>query len=181
MAVSRRASQHEKARDPRAEQLLPVIEPVVVEHGLILEEAEVRSAAAGASLRIVLDYETGVEQVDLDTVAAVSESLSEALDDADALSDLDDYELEVSTPGATRPLTEPRHYARNVGRLLEIEREGLPPLVARLQEVSESDIRVVEQKQPPKKGMPVRHGDPVDIPLASVDRARVQVEFSHTE
>lgn len=181
MAVSRRARHDEKARDPRAEQLLPVIEPVVVGQGLVLEELEVRSSSTGSSVRVTLDYEVGTEQVDLDTVAAVSEALSEALDEADALPDLDDYELEVSTPGATRPLTEPRHFARNVGRLLEIEREGLPTLVARLQEVSETEIRVAEQKQPPKKGMPVRWGDPVDIPLASVGRARVQVEFSHTE
>lgn len=181
MAVSRRARDEEKAQDSRAGQLLPVIEPVVLERGLVLEEAAVRSSAAGSTLKVTVDYETGTEQVDLDTVAAVAEALSEALDEADALAEVDQYELEVSTPGATRPLTEPRHFARNVGRLLEIERPGLPLLVARLQEASETAIRVAEQKQPPKKGMPVRYADPIDIALESLGRARVQVEFSHTE
>lgn len=181
MAVSRRARHDEKARNPRAAQLIPLVEPVIVDHGLVLEEVELRAGSAPAALRITVDYETGTDQVDLDTIATVAEQLSQTLDEADALDDLETYELEVSTPGATRPLTEPRHFARNVGRLLQIDRAGTPTLTARLQEVSDTAIRVAEQKQPPKKGMPVKYADPIDISLETVERARVQVEFSHTE
>lgn len=180
MAAPRRPREGEKARDPRAAELLPVIEPIVTAQGLHLEEVELVSGATH-TLRVVVDFAAGTDQVDLDTVAAASEEISDALDSSDALDDVASYELEVSTPGATRPLTEPRHFARNVGRLLELEREGRPDILARLQEVTAEGVVVAEQRPAPKKGMPVRYLDPVEIPYEEISRARVQVEFSPTE
>ncbi|MGQ7786592.1 hypothetical protein BCY76_007705 [Nesterenkonia sp. PF2B19] len=180
MAAPRRPREGEKARDPRAAELLPVIEPIVAAQGLLLEEVELVDGAI-ATVRVVVDYATGTEQVDLDSVAAVSEAISAALDEAEALEDLTSYELEVSTPGATRPLTEPRHFARNIGRLLELEREGQPDMLARLQEVTDDGVVVAEQRPAPKKGMPVKYSEPVELPFDAISRARVQVEFSHTE
>ena len=34
------------------------------------------------------------------------------------------YTLEVSSPGVGRPLTEPRHFRRNVGRLVTVHHDG---------------------------------------------------------
>ncbi|GAB3187980.1 ribosome maturation factor RimP [Nesterenkonia suensis] len=180
MAAPRRPREDEKARDPRASALVPVIEPTVTAHGLHLEEVELISGAT-STLRVVVDYASGTDQVDLDTVAGLSEALSAVLDSQEALDDVDSYDLEVSTPGATRPLTEPRHFARNVGRLLEIERTEEPPLVARLKEVTDDGVVVAEQRPAPKKGMPVKYGEPVEIRFDAIRSSRVQVEFSPTE
>jgi ribosome maturation factor RimP len=45
--------------------------------------------------------------------------VSAALDDADLLGDAS-YTLEVSSPGVSRPLTQPRHWRRSAGRLVRV-------------------------------------------------------------
>ncbi|GAA4910321.1 hypothetical protein GCM10025790_00380 [Nesterenkonia rhizosphaerae] len=181
MAVSPRASSDRRFPDERTAALGALIEPIAASHGLYLEELQLKPSGADTVLRVVVDYETGTEQVDLDTIAELSQGVSEGLDKDDPLPDVDSYELEVSTPGATRPLTEPRHFRRNMGRLLEIERAGEPVLSARLKEVDDDGVTVAEIKPAPKKGMVPKTGPDTHIPYASITRARVQVEFSHTE
>lgn len=184
MAVPPRASADSWFADARAAQLAPLIEPTVTAHGLYLEELALTGSSARTVLKVAVDYETGTENVDLDTLAALSEALSAVLDhhdDAEPLASVEHYELEISTPGATRPLTEPRHYRRNIGRLLEIERSGAPPLTARLKGVDESGITVAEIRPAPKKGMKPKVGADTHLEFAFITRARVQVEFSHKE
>ena len=45
--------------------------------------------------------------------------MSDALDDSDVMGS-QPYTLEVSTPGTDRVLTEPMHFRRTVGRLVEM-------------------------------------------------------------
>lgn len=184
MAVPPRASAESRFGDARAAQVAAIIEPTVIAHGLYLEEVTLTGSAARTVLHVGVDYETGTERVDLDTLAGLSEALSavlDAADDAGPLASVEHYELEVSTPGATRPLVEPRHFRRNIGRLLEIERSGQPPLTARLKDVDESGITVVEIRAAPKKGMKPKIGADTYLEFGFITRARVQVEFSHTE
>lgn len=184
MAVPPRASADSPYGDARAAQLAPLIEPTVTAHGLYLEELTLTGSSARTVLRVSVDYETGTENVDLDTLGGLSEALSAVLDrydDAEPLASLEQYELEISTPGATRPLTEPRHYRRNIGRLLEIERTGAAPMNGRLKAVDDFGITVAEIKPPPKKGMKPKVGPDTHLEFEFITRARVQVEFSHQE
>lgn len=183
MSASPRPADDRRFSDPRSAKLAELLEPVVARRGLFLEELELKPAGARTALRVVVDYAEGSEQVDLDTLAELSEEVSALLDgEAETtLGDVAEYDLEVSTPGATRPLTQPRHFRRNVGRLLEVTTSEDRSFVARLEGVSEQSITVSEQKPAPKKGMPVKYRDPVELSLTSITRARVQVEFSHTE
>ena len=183
MSASPRPADDRRFPDPRSAKLAELLEPAVSRRGLCLEELELKPAGARTALRVVVDYVEGSEQVDLDTLAELSEEVSALLDgEAETtLGDVSEYDLEVSTPGATRPLTQPRHFRRNIGRLLEITDDAGREFLARLEGASEQSITVSEQKPAPKKGMPVKYRDPVELSLASVSRARVQVEFSHTE
>ena len=100
---------------PRLTQLLA---PVVTAAGHDLEALEVTPAGRRRVVRMVVDRDGGVS---LDDVADVSRAVSEALDDIDAREPAllgGAYVLEVSSPGVDRPLTEPRHWRRNVGRLV---------------------------------------------------------------
>src|SRR5581483_9549542 len=63
----------------------------------------------------VVDRDGGV---DLDAVADISRVVSTALDADDVMGD-SPYVLEVTSPGVDRPLTMPRHWRRNAGRLVE--------------------------------------------------------------
>jgi ribosome maturation factor RimP len=61
--------------------------------------------------------------VSLDDAATVSRDLSGALDSVAVMGDFP-YTLEVSSPGVDRPLTEPRHWRRAVGRLIKVTVTG---------------------------------------------------------
>ncbi|GAB3145825.1 ribosome maturation factor RimP [Micromonospora sonneratiae] len=105
-------------------RLRAVIEPVVASAGYDLEEVSVSRAGRRHIVRVIVDGDGGVS---LDAVAEVSRSVSKALDDAEATDgDLvaGEYQLEVSSPGVDRPLTLPRHWRRNVGRLVKVTVKG---------------------------------------------------------
>ncbi|WP_166429949.1 ribosome maturation factor RimP [Nesterenkonia sphaerica] len=193
MAVPPRTSADQRFSDPRAEQLATMIEPTVKAHGLCVEQVALTTSGPRTVLEVSVDFAEGTDTVDLDTIAAISEALSVVLDqaeqndDAAPLAALDTYDLEVTSPGATRPLTEPRHFRRNIGRLLEIQRTAQDPsaadaaLTARLIEVDQEGIVVTELIPAPKKGMKPKVGPEIHISFASITRARVQVEFSHKD
>ena len=106
-----------------AQHLLEVLAPVVSATGHDLEDVSVSSAGRRSLVRVVVDADGGV---DLDAVAEVSRVVSEALD-ADAPGGsafAGPYVLEVTSPGVDRPLTEPRHWRRAVGRLVQVRIGG---------------------------------------------------------
>lgn len=95
-----------------------VIEPVVTAAGFDLEEVGLSRAGRRHVLRVLVDADGGIN---LDGVAVVSREISTALDAAEESGgDLlaGEYQLEVGSPGVDRPLTQPRHWRRNVSRLV---------------------------------------------------------------
>ncbi|MFI6294143.1 ribosome maturation factor RimP [Nonomuraea sp. NPDC050790] len=103
------------------DHLMKLLEPVVGAEGLDLEDVTVTTAGKRRLLRVVVDRDGGVS---LDDVAEVSQAVSNALDEDDAMGAAA-YTLEVSSPGVDRPLTEPRHWRRAARRLVKAElRDG---------------------------------------------------------
>ena len=101
-------------------RLAELIEPVVAASGLDLESVRMSVAGKRRLLRIVVDGDHGVS---LDDAADVSREISAKLDEGNALGEVP-YTLEVSSPGVDRPLTEPRHWRRAVGRLVKVKVTG---------------------------------------------------------
>jgi ribosome maturation factor RimP len=120
---SRHAS---KPRAPQApasvdeNRITAVIGPVVAAAGMDLEAVRVSTAGRRRLLRVIVDSDNGVS---LDDAATVSRDLSGALDSVAVMGDFP-YTLEVSSPGVDRPLTEPRHWRRAVGRLIKVTVTG---------------------------------------------------------
>lgn len=151
------------------------------ELGLIIEDVAVTPAGKRRLVRIWLDRDLSgldpadessvVEPLSLDEVAEATRVISIALDDSDATGDAP-YVLEVGSPGVDRPLAEPRHFRRNVTRLVEISRTQGDPVVGRLVAAGPTDatLRVAATKSQPETQ--------VRIPYAEVARAQVQIEFS---
>jgi ribosome maturation factor RimP len=101
-------------------RLHEVIGPVVIAAGYDLEELTVSRAGRRHLVRITVDADGGVS---LDAVADLSRDISAALDTAEETGGdfgTGEYVLEVSSPGVDRPLRQPRHWRRNVGRLVEV-------------------------------------------------------------
>ncbi|MBM0235767.1 ribosome maturation factor RimP [Micromonospora sp. STR1_7] len=112
----------------RRTRLRTVIEPVVNGVGYDLEDLSVSRAGRRHVVRVIVDRDGGI---DLDAVADVSRAVSAALDaaeEADGDIVAGEYQLEVSSPGVDRPLTLPRHWRRNVGRLVKVTVRGAASL-----------------------------------------------------
>lgn len=134
------------------------LEPVVTEAGLFLEGVSVSPAGRRTVVRVVVDLADGPGGVSSDALAEVSREVSRALDGSDLLTG--PYTLEVTTPGVDRPLTDPRHFRRAVGRLVAVT-TGTGTTTGRLTGVRDA-VAVL---------------DGSEIPLSDITGAVVQVEF----
>ncbi|KWW10952.1 MULTISPECIES: ribosome maturation factor RimP [Bacillaceae] len=94
------------------ELALPILEE------LQLELVEVEYVKEGKSwfLRVYIDKETGV---DIEDCGNVSEKLSEKLDEVDPIPQ--NYFLEVSSPGAERPLKKEKDFLNAIGKNVYIK------------------------------------------------------------
>jgi ribosome maturation factor RimP len=138
-------------------RLRELLEPVVVEAGYDLEDIEVTKAGRRSVIRVIVDSDHGV---DLDEVADVSKAVSVVLDEADPTGE-QPYVLEVTSPGVDRPLTEPRHWRRNVGRKVKAG-----AVEGRIREVTDDGV-VIED-----------NGQAETISFESLPEGTVIVEFS---
>ncbi|WP_327294949.1 MULTISPECIES: ribosome maturation factor RimP [unclassified Streptomyces] len=155
----------------QSERLRGLLEPLVASKDLDLEEIEVSRAGRRGVLRITVDSDDGVE---LDTCAELSRAISEKLDESDVMGD-GEYVLEVSSPGADRPLTEHRHYVRATGRLARLTLTGGDELVARILAV---DADGLDLEVPGVKG---RKPTARRVEFAEIAKARVELEFNRKD
>ena len=93
-----------------------------------------------------------------------SHALSSALDAEDLLGDAP-YTLEVSSPGVARPLRLPRHWRRNIGRLVRVTLQDGGDVLGRIQGTDETGAEL-------EVG-----GSSRRLPYDAIATARVQVEF----
>jgi ribosome maturation factor RimP len=143
-------------------RIVKLVEPVVNAAGYDLEEVAVNQAGRRTVVRVVVDADGGIT---LDDIAAVSREVSAALDEPDgAAFGAGPYTLEVTSPGVDRPLTEPRHWRRNVGRLVTV-RIGERSLTARIVEADDKGVRLADDKGVQSAA------------FADLGPGRVQVEF----
>jgi ribosome maturation factor RimP len=119
---SRHGSSSSRGALANAEQIIGLLEPAVAAMGMDLEDVRITSAGRRRRLRVVIDSDGGVT---LDDIALVSRELSATLDRAAAMGEAP-YTLEVSSPGVDRPLTEPKHWRRAVGRLVQAPLRARP-------------------------------------------------------
>jgi ribosome maturation factor RimP len=124
---SRHGSSRAPSRAPSrgaadAERIVGLLEPAVAALGMDLEDVKITSAGRRRLLRIVVDADGGVS---LDDIALASRELSATLDRAAAMGEAA-YTLEVSSPGVDRPLTEPKHWRRAVGRVVSAPLRSQP-------------------------------------------------------
>lgn len=100
-------------------RLKEALAPIVADAGLYLEQASLKPAGRRTLLRVTVDLADGPGGVGSDQLTEVSREISRFLDESpDA--PRGQYVLEVSTPGATRALTELRHFRRAQGRKVVI-------------------------------------------------------------
>lgn len=166
--------------NPEAERLRALLEPAVQAHRLYLEDVAINIAGSNRVVHVVVDLpqeETG--GVSLDVIADISKELSDILDN-DPGTDSRPYDLEVSSPGVSRPLTEPRHWHRARGRMVSVNVIQGDNVTGRIQSVDDSGVTLVPEIAV-KKGMKPKQGDPVKLPFDKIRSGKVEIEFSHLD
>jgi ribosome maturation factor RimP len=85
-----------------------------------LVDVEIVGQPGRRVVKLVADAIDPTEGLDVDRIAKLSRQVGAALDEADLVPGA--YTLEVTSPGATRPLRRPRDFARNLGREVVVTR-----------------------------------------------------------
>jgi ribosome maturation factor RimP len=127
---------------PLNEEISAAIRPIIEATGNYLEELSITSAGKVKILTVIIDSDT---HLNLDQVTAVTKDISEVIE---ALPELGDgaFTLEVTSPGLDRPLTKPRHWRKNLDRLVKIIMTSGEEIQGRIGEATETTVLVDSKK-----------------------------------
>lgn len=157
---------HGSARSSRTDATLSGVAALISDPllalGLDLEAVELTPAGKRRVLRIAVDTDGGPT---LDDVAEATRAVSDILDESDVMGELP-YTLEVTSRGIDRPLTLPRHWRRNVDRLVAISLVDGSEVTGRIQ-AGDDDAATVDVA-----------GEVTQVAYDNVATAVVQIEFN---
>ena len=151
------------------QSITELVEPAVTEAGFFLEEVQNTSAGSHRIVTCIVDGQT---PLNLDQVTVVSRLISELLDSASFM-DETPFTLEVTSPGVDRPLTLPRHWTKNLTRLVKVTLQDGSVTTGRLTEFDDITATLVENI----KGRIKTH----TVNFADIKRAVVEIEFNRKE
>jgi ribosome maturation factor RimP len=144
-------------------------EPIFQELGIELVEIEFVKEGKSWFLRVYIDKDNGV---DIEDCGLVSEKLSEKLDELDPIPQ--NYFLEVSSPGAERPLKKDKDFQKAIGKNVFIKTyepvDGKKSFEGTLLEFDGQHVKIEMKIKTRKKT--------IDIPYEKVANARLAVTFS---
>ncbi len=151
------------------QSLQELLTPAVETAGFFLDEVQITSPGNHRTIICVVD---GLKPLNMDEVTTVSRVISEILDTNPVVGD-EAFTLEVTSPGVDRPLTLPRHWAKNLTRLIKITLNDGSVVIARLSEFNQTHAQLVENI----KGRMKNH----EIAFADMKKAVVEIEFNRKD
>ena len=153
------------SNDETRDRLAEVLTEPLAAAGLDVEAIEITPAGKRRMLRVAVDKDGGVT---MDDIAEATKEVSRVLDGSDVMGE-QPYTLEVTSPGTDRPLTLPRHWRRNEGRLVKVAaRDGAGVTGRILRSDDQSATLDVD-------------GQEQTVAYADVAKARIQIEFNKKE
>lgn len=161
---------------PSVETITAMVAPLAATHHMDIEHVRITKAGKKSLIAIAVDSDS---HPGLDDLEVLSEEVSACFDAAEERGELRfgaGYTLEISTPGVDMPLTTPRHWRRNRGRLVNLEGEKfrIGPLSSdesMIALVHGEDVSVRELTQLPEGVVEVEFGQPpaAELKLAQQD------------
>ncbi|MCH8613341.1 ribosome maturation factor RimP [Arsenicicoccus dermatophilus] len=162
------------------QSLRELLAPALADLGLMVEQLTVQQVGRRRLVRLTVDTDlvtappaddtTPIEPLNLDLVADATRVVGDVLDESEVMGE-QPYVLEVGSPGVDRQFTEPRHYRRNVGRLLKAT-TGEGSVTGRIVAAGPATVTL----EVTTKGTTTTQ----QLSYADVTRAQVQVEFART-
>ena len=162
--------------------------------GLCVDDLSITRAGKRRVVRIAVDDDlsavpegdetTPVPPVTLDAVADATRAIDATLEESDVLGQAP-YVLEVTSPGTSSPLTRPRHFRRNVGRLVHLTLGDGTQAVGRIVAAGPSELTIHADPSAAKAAKP-RPGaatprEPRTVAYVDIAKAGVQVEFTRAD
>ena len=145
-----------------------LVTPILDDMDLELVDIEYVKEGKNWFLRVFIDSDEGV---DIEQCGVVSEKLSEKLDEVDPIPH--NYFLEVSSPGAERPLKKPADFTKAIGKNVYIKTyepiDGEKEFEGELTGFDGKTVSVTVKDKTRKKT--------IDIPYEKVASARLAVIF----
>jgi ribosome maturation factor RimP len=141
----------------KKEDTIAVITPALEALGFYLEDVTITSAGRRSMITIIIDGDT---HLSLDQVTVATKAVGEIVEGIQSLGQTP-FTLEVTSPGLDRPLTKPRHWRKNIGRLVKIVLLDGQEIKGRVKDVSEISTTVAEQV----------------VKFSDIKRATLEVEF----
>lgn len=152
----------------KQDQIADVLTPILAQFDLELDALEILPAGKRRLLRVVVDGD-GPEGTGplLDDIASASRAISFALDESKDVGS-QAYTLEVSSRGVSRPLEQPRHWRRNLTRLVEVTTTAGDKFAGRVTSATEQGVQ-----------LELADGDR-ELAYADIAKALVQIELNRS-
>lgn len=141
----------------RKEEISAVITPALTSLGFYLEDLNITSAGKRSLLTVIVDAD---RHLSLDEVTVATKAISELVENIPALGSTP-FTLEVTSPGIDRPLTKPRHWRKNINRLVKIVLLDGSQITGRIKQAGESAATIDESV----------------INYLDIKRANLEIEF----
>ena len=141
----------------KKEEISAVITPALSDLGFYLEDITITSAGRRSMLTVIVDGDT---HLSLDQVTVATKAVSEIVENIQSLGQAP-FTLEVTSPGLDRPLTKPRHWRKNIDRLVKIVLLDGKEVKGRVKDATEISATVDEQV----------------VKFSDIKRATLEIEF----
>ena len=141
----------------KKEEISAVITPALSDLGFYLEDITITSAGRRSMLTVIVDGDT---HLSLDQVTVATKAISEIVENIQSLGQAP-FTLEVTSPGLDRPLTKPRHWRKNIDRLVKIVLSDGKEIKGRVKDATEISATVDEQA----------------VNFSDIKRATLEIEF----
>jgi ribosome maturation factor RimP len=151
------------------DQISELVTPALSQAGYFLEDINIVTPGQHRIVTVIVDGESALN---LDQVTVASKLVSELLDEATFMGETP-FTLEVTSPGIDRPLTLPRHFAKNVTRLLKVVKTDGEVVTGRIASNTETDVTLTVTEKKTTKD--------VVVALADIKRATVEIEFNRKD
>ena len=151
------------------DQIAELITPALQQAGYFLEDVNLVTPGNHRIVTVIVDGESALN---LDQVTVASKLVSELMDEAPFMGETP-FTLEVTSPGIDRPLTLPRHFAKNVTRLLKVTKTDGEVVTGRIASNTDSDVTLTVAVK--------KETQAVFVALADIKRAVVEIEFNRKD
>jgi ribosome maturation factor RimP len=151
------------------DQISELVTPALSQAGYFLEDINIVTPGQHRIVTVIVDGESALN---LDQVTVASKLVSELLDEAAFMGETP-FTLEVTSPGIDRPLTLPRHFAKNVSRLLKVVKSDGEVVTGRIASSTDSEVTLTVAEK--------KTSTDVVVAIADIKRATVEIEFNRKD